>query len=72
MPNAFDAAHAPVLLAESVAALAIRDGGVYVEGMVQMKAGDVCEVVIDGLGILSNPVVADAKAEYQTTLFTPR
>ena len=49
-----------------------NDGGVYVEGMVQMKPGDVCEVEIDGLGTLSNPVVADAKAEYQTTLFTPR
>ena len=49
-----------------------NEGGVYVEGMVQMKPGDVCEVEIDGLGTLSNPVVADAKAEYQTTLFTPR
>jgi len=49
-----------------------NDGGVYVEGMVQMKPGDVCEVEIDGLGTLSNPVVADARAEYQTTLFTPR
>jgi hypothetical protein len=39
---------------------------------VQMKPGDVCEVEIPGLGTLSNPVVADAKAEYQTTLFTPR
>ena len=49
-----------------------NDGGVYVEGMVQMKPGDVCEVEVDGLGILSNPVVADAKADYQTTLYTPR
>jgi len=49
-----------------------NEGGVYVEGMVQMKPGDVCEVEIDGLGTLSNPVVADAKAEYQTAFFTPR
>jgi 2-keto-4-pentenoate hydratase/2-oxohepta-3-ene-1,7-dioic acid hydratase in catechol pathway len=47
-------------------------GGVYVAGMVQMKPGDTCEVEISGLGTLSNPVVADAKAEYQTKLFTPK
>jgi 2-keto-4-pentenoate hydratase/2-oxohepta-3-ene-1,7-dioic acid hydratase in catechol pathway len=49
-----------------------NEGGVYVEGMVQMKPGDVCEVEISGLGTLSNPVVADAPANYQTSLFTPR
>jgi 2-keto-4-pentenoate hydratase/2-oxohepta-3-ene-1,7-dioic acid hydratase in catechol pathway len=47
-------------------------GGVYVPGMVQMKPGDTCEVEISGLGTLSNPVVADAPAQYQTRLFTPR
>lgn len=47
-------------------------GGVYVAGMVQMKPGDVCEVEISGLGTLRNPVVADAPATYQTSLFTPR
>ncbi|HSU44671.1 MAG TPA: 16S rRNA (cytosine(1402)-N(4))-methyltransferase, partial [Casimicrobiaceae bacterium] len=31
MRNAPDGGHAPVLLAESVAALAIRDDGVYVD-----------------------------------------
>jgi 2-keto-4-pentenoate hydratase/2-oxohepta-3-ene-1,7-dioic acid hydratase in catechol pathway len=46
-------------------------GGVYVAGMVQMKPGDVCEVEISGLGTLSNPVVADQPARYQTTLYTP-
>jgi 2-keto-4-pentenoate hydratase/2-oxohepta-3-ene-1,7-dioic acid hydratase in catechol pathway len=49
-----------------------NEGGVYVAGMVQMKPGDTCEVEISGLGTLSNPVVADAKAEYQTKLFTPK
>jgi 2-keto-4-pentenoate hydratase/2-oxohepta-3-ene-1,7-dioic acid hydratase in catechol pathway len=47
-------------------------GGVYVEGMVQMKPGDVCEVEISGLGTLRNPVAADAPADYQTSLYTPR
>ncbi len=46
-------------------------GGVYVPGMVQMKPGDVCEVEISGLGILRNPVAADAPAKYQTRLYTP-
>jgi hypothetical protein len=39
--------------------------------MVQMKPGDVCEVEIEGLGTLRNPVAADAPARYQTTLYTP-
>jgi 2-keto-4-pentenoate hydratase/2-oxohepta-3-ene-1,7-dioic acid hydratase in catechol pathway len=47
-------------------------GGVYVPGMVQMRPGDVCEVEIEGLGTLRNPVAADAKADYQTRLFTPQ
>ena len=51
---------------------AANTGGVYVAGMVQMKAGDVCEVEISGLGTLSNPVAADAPAKYSTSLFTPR
>src|SRR5262245_39084881 len=32
MPNAGDAGHVPVLLAESLAALAIRGDGLYVDG----------------------------------------
>jgi len=48
-----------------------NEGGVYVPGMVQMKPGDVCEVEISGLGTLRNPVVADAPAKYQTSLYTP-
>jgi hypothetical protein len=40
--------------------------------MVQMKPGDVCEVEISGLGILRNPVVADAPAKYATSLFRGR
>jgi 2-keto-4-pentenoate hydratase/2-oxohepta-3-ene-1,7-dioic acid hydratase in catechol pathway len=51
---------------------AANTGGVYVEGMVQMKPGDVCEVEISGLGTLRNPVAADAPGEYQTSLYTPR
>jgi 2-keto-4-pentenoate hydratase/2-oxohepta-3-ene-1,7-dioic acid hydratase in catechol pathway len=47
-------------------------GGVYVPGMVQMKPGDVCEVEISDLGTLSNPVAADAPAQYQTKLYTPK
>lgn len=34
-------------------------GPVVVAGQLHMRAGDVCEVEIDGLGILSNPVVED-------------
>lgn len=37
------------------------DGAVKYAGRVHMKPGDVCEVEIDGLGILRNPVVADKK-----------
>jgi 2-keto-4-pentenoate hydratase/2-oxohepta-3-ene-1,7-dioic acid hydratase in catechol pathway len=48
-----------------------NEGGVYVEGMVQMKPGDVCEVEISGLGVLSNPVAADAPARYQTSFHRP-
>jgi len=34
-------------------------GPVVVEGQLHMRASDICEVEIDGLGILSNPVVED-------------
>jgi 2-keto-4-pentenoate hydratase/2-oxohepta-3-ene-1,7-dioic acid hydratase in catechol pathway len=34
-------------------------GPVVVEGQLHMRAGDVCEVEIDGLGTLSNPVIED-------------
>jgi hypothetical protein len=36
-----------------------------------MKPGDTCEVEIDGVGTLSNPVAADNGAGYQTKLYTP-
>ncbi len=34
-------------------------GPVVVEGQLHMRPGDVCEVEVDGLGVLSNPVVED-------------
>jgi 2-keto-4-pentenoate hydratase/2-oxohepta-3-ene-1,7-dioic acid hydratase in catechol pathway len=34
-------------------------GKVIVAGQLHMRAGDVCEVEVDGLGVLSNPVVTD-------------
>ena len=34
-------------------------GNVVVEGQLHMRAGDVCEVEIDGLGTLSNSVITD-------------
>jgi 2-keto-4-pentenoate hydratase/2-oxohepta-3-ene-1,7-dioic acid hydratase in catechol pathway len=34
-------------------------GRVVVAGQLHMRAGDVCEVEIDGLGVLSNPVIED-------------
>lgn len=34
-------------------------GKVIVEGQLHMRPGDVCEVEVDGLGVLSNPVIAD-------------
>jgi 2-keto-4-pentenoate hydratase/2-oxohepta-3-ene-1,7-dioic acid hydratase in catechol pathway len=34
-------------------------GPVIVEGQLHMRAGDVCEVEIDGVGTLSNPVIED-------------
>jgi 2-keto-4-pentenoate hydratase/2-oxohepta-3-ene-1,7-dioic acid hydratase in catechol pathway len=34
-------------------------GKVIVEGQLHMRPGDVCEVEIDGLGTLSNPVIED-------------
>lgn len=34
-------------------------GKVIVPGQLHMRAGDVCEVEIDGLGVLSNPVIED-------------
>jgi 2-keto-4-pentenoate hydratase/2-oxohepta-3-ene-1,7-dioic acid hydratase in catechol pathway len=34
-------------------------GKVIVEGQLHMHPGDVCEVDVDGLGVLSNPVIAD-------------
>jgi 2-keto-4-pentenoate hydratase/2-oxohepta-3-ene-1,7-dioic acid hydratase in catechol pathway len=34
-------------------------GKVIVAGQLHMRSGDVCEVEIDGLGVLSNPVIED-------------
>jgi len=34
-------------------------GKVIVAGQLHMRAGDVCEVDVDGLGVLSNPVIED-------------
>jgi 2-keto-4-pentenoate hydratase/2-oxohepta-3-ene-1,7-dioic acid hydratase in catechol pathway len=34
-------------------------GNVIVAGQLHMRTGDVCEVEVDGLGVLSNPVVED-------------
>jgi 2-keto-4-pentenoate hydratase/2-oxohepta-3-ene-1,7-dioic acid hydratase in catechol pathway len=34
-------------------------GRVVVAGQLHMRAGDVCEVEVDGLGVLSNPVIED-------------
>jgi 2-keto-4-pentenoate hydratase/2-oxohepta-3-ene-1,7-dioic acid hydratase in catechol pathway len=34
-------------------------GKVIVEGQLHMRPGDVCEIEIDGLGVLSNPVIED-------------
>jgi 2-keto-4-pentenoate hydratase/2-oxohepta-3-ene-1,7-dioic acid hydratase in catechol pathway len=34
-------------------------GPVVVAGQLHMRAGDVCEVEIDGIGVLSNPIVTD-------------
>ncbi len=39
-------------------------GPLGVPGAVHMRAGDICEVEITGLGILRNPIVADAAAAY--------
>ena len=34
-------------------------GRVVVAGQLHMRPGDVCEVEVDGLGVLSNPVIED-------------
>jgi 2-keto-4-pentenoate hydratase/2-oxohepta-3-ene-1,7-dioic acid hydratase in catechol pathway len=34
-------------------------GKVIVAGQLHMRPGDVCEVEVDGLGVLSNPVIED-------------
>ena len=34
-------------------------GPVVVEGQLHMRSGDLCEVEIDGIGTLSNPIIAD-------------
>lgn len=41
------------------------DDKVQFAGRVHMKPGDVCEVEISGLGVLSNPVAADPAREYK-------
>lgn len=47
-----------------VAAVTGAHGPLGVKGAVHMHAGDTCEVEITGLGILRNPVVADAPVAY--------
>ncbi|HUK58649.1 MAG TPA: fumarylacetoacetate hydrolase family protein [Stellaceae bacterium] len=37
----------------------VKTGGVQYAGRAHMKPGDVCEVEIEGLGILRNPVIGD-------------
>jgi hypothetical protein len=34
-------------------------GKLIIEGQLHMRPGDVCEIEIDGLGVLSNPVIED-------------
>ena len=34
-------------------------GKVIVAGQLHMRPGDVCDVEVDGLGVLSNPVIED-------------
>jgi 2-keto-4-pentenoate hydratase/2-oxohepta-3-ene-1,7-dioic acid hydratase in catechol pathway len=56
-----------VIVTGSPGALPLRDGEkpekpvgrVIVAGQLHMRAGDVCEVEVDGLGVLSNPVIED-------------
>jgi 2-keto-4-pentenoate hydratase/2-oxohepta-3-ene-1,7-dioic acid hydratase in catechol pathway len=47
-----------------VAAVQGAHGPLGVAGAVHMRPGDTCEVEITGLGILRNPVIADAPATY--------
>src|SRR5262245_43224614 len=59
--------HGDVIVAGSPAALPLLPGEqreklvgkVIVEGQFDMRPGDVCEFEVDGLGVLSNPVIAD-------------
>lgn len=37
------------------------------EGIGQMQVGDVCELAIDGIGVLSNPIVAASRSGSQST-----
>src|SRR5580693_2063872 len=37
----------------------LQPGDVIVAGQLHMRPGDVCEVEVDGLGVLSNPVIED-------------
>jgi 2-keto-4-pentenoate hydratase/2-oxohepta-3-ene-1,7-dioic acid hydratase in catechol pathway len=46
------------------AAVAAGHGPLGVPGAVHMRPGDTCEVEISGLGILRNPIIADAAAAY--------
>jgi 2-keto-4-pentenoate hydratase/2-oxohepta-3-ene-1,7-dioic acid hydratase in catechol pathway len=56
-----------VIVSGSPGALPLRPGDkpekpvgkVIVAGQLHMRAGDVCEVEVDGLGVLSNPVIED-------------
>ena len=46
--------------------LSRQHGPFKTPGLVHMRPGDVVEIEISGLGVLRNPIVADAHADYRT------
>jgi 2-keto-4-pentenoate hydratase/2-oxohepta-3-ene-1,7-dioic acid hydratase in catechol pathway len=44
-----------------------QHGPFKIPGLVHMKPGDLVEVAINGLGVLRNPVIADAPARYEVS-----
>ena len=71
-PEAAEVApHVPVLLNEVIAALDPQPGDVIVSGTpsgvgfarkppIWMKPGDTCEVEVEQVGLLSNPIIAES------------
>ena len=55
----------PIPPEEVEASLASQSGPIKYPGVVHMKPGDTVEVEITGLGILKNPVIADAPVAYR-------